>query len=172
MEGGRWNGNKWEFFGPNGQPIKFNPSPRRRLGNSHQPARVFTGFHPRPSAPSRSPRRAGTPKRSPRRAGTPKRSPWSIMLRNGPRNIYKMIANKNLPNVVKEGLKEVLVARLLNGGTTSQIEKALANVSFKNNHRKELTEAMYETMNTRNLFELQGNPVVNAIIKKRALNAS
>lgn len=162
MEGGRWNGNKWEFFGPNGQPIKFNPSPRRRLGNSHQPARVVTGFHPRPSAPSRSPRRAGTPKRS----------PWSIMMRNGPRNIYTMIANKNLPNVVKEGLKEVLVARLLNGGTTSEIARALANVSFKNNHRKELTEAMYETMNTRNLFKLKGNPVVNAIINKRALNAS
>lgn len=160
MERGRWNGNNWGLIGPNGQLIEVK-TPRRQ-GNGTPPARVVTGFQPRPGRNSHSPKTSRLP-----RGGLS-----SINLREGPRNIYTLLANKNLPNVIKEGLREVLATRLVNEGTTSEIARALANVNFKNSHRKELTEAMYETMNTRNLFKLQGNPVVNAIIKKRALNGA
>ena len=160
MERGRWNGNNWGLIGPNGQLIEVK-TPRRQ-GNGNPPGRVVTGFQPRPGRNSHSPKTAR------RRSG----GLSSINLREGPRNIYTLLANKNLPNVVKEGLREVLYKRLVNEGTTSEIARALANINFKNSHRAKLTEAMYETMNTRNLFKLQGNPVVNAIIKKRALNGA
>lgn len=158
MERGRWNGNNWKLVGPNGKPIEIGQKQRQR-GNT--PGRVVTGFQPR--------NRSGP---SPRRNRSSKTGALTINLREGPRNIYSLLKNKNLPNVVKQGLLEVLYARLLNGGTTSEIARALANFNFKNNHRRNLTEAMYETMNTRNLFKLQGNPIVNAVIKKRALNGA
>jgi hypothetical protein len=157
MERGRWNGNNWGLVGPNGQPIEFRQSQRV---NKHPPRGRSTGFN----APSGNTTAATPASRRGRRSALS-----TINLREGPRNVYSLLANKNLPNVVKEGLKEVLAARLKNGGTTSEIARALANVNFKNADRNALTKAMYETMNTRNLFKLQGNPVVNAIIKQRAL---
>lgn len=160
MERGRWNGNNWGLIGPNGQLIEVGQSQRV---NKHPPRGRSTGFQPRPGSNRNSPKVSQR-----RRSG----GLSSINLREGPHNIYTLLANKNLPNVVKEGLREVLATRLVNEGTTSEIARALANVNFKNAHRNALTKAMYETMNTRNLFKLQGNPVVNAIIKKRALNGA
>ena len=146
------------YTAPNGRRIEIIIPPRPKA-NAYPPRMSVTGFKPRRNSPS--------PSRGRREKNAGK---LTIMLRNGPRNIYNLLENRNLPNVVKEGLKEVLYARLLNGGSLNAKLHALATVKFKKTHKYDL----YNSMNTTNLFRLlnsNGNNknIINSVVKKRAL---